>query len=166
MGLEGIFDPMVRAYFAGEGGSGGDGDINAEGGFCILWDGNIEGREYIDAAALLGVNAYKISDKVLSVADLTNAAVVMASRGVDGLGSRHLLFGEAMEMLPNVTAFMQISGDKSSPVVISAKAGDYDVGGAIVHVPSDGVYAVCVHGDIGVQVAYVEAIYNYDLSRP
>ena len=147
------------------GGGSGGGDVTAAGGFSILWDGITEGREYIDLEALLGANFYKISDKVFSVEDLAGSLLVagLVYYGSTGPQPRELLETVALEILPGVAALAQEGTINSNPILLSAKAGDYNYNGATVHVPSDGVYSVLVVDGIGEM--YIEAVYNHDRNR-
>lgn len=154
---------FARKQAGGSGGGSGGGDVTAAGGFSILWDGNTEGREYIDLEALIGVNYYKTSDKVLSVADLTKSAVFMIATDGQGGFARMAMDMVAAEILPGVSGLVQANSTNASFAVLSAKVGDYNYNGATVHVPSDGVYFSFGVSIIG--TTFIEAIYNHDRNR-
>lgn len=155
-----LFDIL---YARKAGGGSGCGDVTAAGGFSILWDGNTEGLEYIDLEALLGAKFYKISDKVLSVADLTNSVVIMLVTSGYGKPVREQMDMVAVGMLPGVSALIRANDTDALPMLLSAKAGDYNYNGATVHVPSDGVYTFFGADTIGIY--FIEAIYNNDRNR-
>lgn len=153
-----LFDILFARKMGG--GSGG-GDVTAAGGFSILWDGNTEGRECIDLEAFIGVNFYKTSDKVLSVADLTKSVTLVIITDGAGEFARENLDMVAAEILPGVSGLVAANSTNAS--VLSAKAGDYNYNGAIIHVPSDGVYFA--FGVTMIGTTFVEAIYNHDRNR-
>lgn len=155
-----LFDIL---YARKTGGGSGGGDVTAAGGFSILWDGITEGLEYIDLEALLGAKFYKVGDKFLSVADLTNSVVIMLLSSGYGKPYREYMDMLAVEMLPGVSALVQANTANTNPMVLSAKAGDYNYNGATVHVPSDGVYTFFSADTAGLY--FIEAIYNSDLNR-
>lgn len=136
MSLSAIFDPVVNAYFKKKYGGSGGGAGGVDDGYYIAWDGNPEGRDFIDMSFLTpGLGFYKVSNAVLSVERLTGGTLYLE------LYEKELTINstEACQTV-GVPGLSVVLIDGRDPYVASGFAGDYTILGLDVTLPSDGTY--------------------------
>lgn len=113
---------FLKALFGDSGGSAVD------DGYCIRWDGNIEGRAKLIGMEELGATpCYKVSSKMFTAEELTGGLYrISVNDGHDEIDSSHILdLGGALAA--------------ENAFIVSGKAGVYNVG-VPVTVPEDGTY--------------------------
>lgn len=134
MGLQGIFDPVVRAYFKKHVGSAVD------DGYCIEWDGNTEGR---DSVSIDSIPVFtKVSNLIIDLERLQGCTVMGVYTLNGELTWRE--FRTVAQQLDGVTIVLDDS--IGEPVAFSGKAGDYTFMGISCTVPTDGTYFVPSYG--------------------
>ena len=109
-----------------------------DNGYCIRWDGNREGREYIDLTALNAGMLYKVSDMVLSAEKLVGGFGSFTASGVP----HHSMLDITQDMVL-VTGDFSVVAASNLICVISGRAGDHSYTGDFplpVSIPSDGTY--------------------------
>lgn len=98
-------------------------------GAVIEWDGDTTGRATIDAGGML---FYKVSDNVLSASDFASATMITSDGGSSKIPPEYI-----QEL---ADGFVLASG-----IILSARAGVYDIGISIT-VSEDGVYSAMEEG--------------------
>ena len=139
-----------------------------DNGFYIAWDGNTEGRPFIDLSFLVGTadltaaTMHKVSKAVISADRLLGATYgVMASADENG---PFTLYDEQEVVQGDIVKQDGWSGVFGStwPWIIAGKAGNYNYNGISVTIPEDGTYAISLAAT-GLW-AYVGYFYNTEAS--
>ena len=120
------------------------------GGYCIGWNGDIEGRDFIDLSDLGAGKLYKVSDAILDTEQLNGADLIVKLVTNDGIVQHQVMQPSDGEAL---------GGDgwaayatEGAPMVVSGCAGMHSYLVFDIYIPSDGTFFMYEVGDFEVFV--------------
>lgn len=135
MGLEGIFDPMVRAHFAGNGG-GNSGDSARSPVEGVVW---VKSREYETFDFGGGAAMYKSADTIDGLENINKAIYVVES--VTGQAACTEIMVETEEDVPGLLIFSKANVETGSGESVAFNVYTEEAGLPL------GFWLVDAHGD-------------------
>ena len=107
-------------------------------GFCIKWNGDTEGRPFIDLSLMANqyvpsINMYKVADVIISAKQLVGTVITLMAS--NGQANTHV--AQTKEVVSE-NGWAGVINE--FPFIVSGKAGGYVYSGMTITIPEDGTY--------------------------